>query len=332
MTSSCRLECAARRALWLAGLGASAALISCGTDRALPTAALDAAAEAGTSVTNATPLTLVNEKKLAKLLGAPDVDHYEASGIVVSGGQLYVASDNLTRIAAIDPALDHGSLGPGDLIQSQYEAITATDDGRFYAMIESDDASDTRAQVAELDASTAFVSQAFTDTSFDHVNKGFEGLAWLRLGGSEYLLALCENNACKDDDSPPGQGRVRVLSLVDGTWTTQAKLKLPSSAAFLNYSDLALDDHGDGTYAAAVVSRKSATLWLGTLTTSPWALSGASSFYSFPRTDEGAILYCAVEGVTFLGPDVLAFASDKGDGSTACNDKDESVHIFQLPH
>ncbi|MET0794752.1 MAG: hypothetical protein ABW061_24750, partial [Polyangiaceae bacterium] len=260
----------------------------------------DASVADGRTLTSALGLRMVSEKKLSKLLPKKDVDHYEASGIVASGGMLYVASDNLTEIAAIDTSLGDGKLGPGDASESQYEAITATDDGRFFAMIERVSDSDARAEVAELDSDTALLDRAFTDTSFDHVNKGFEGLAWLRVAGTEYLLALCENNDCKDDDSPAGEGRVKLLAQADGVWTTRESLKLPESVAFLNYSDLALRDNGDGSFAAAIVSHKSSALWLGKLTTAPWALSGPSSFYVFPRANEGVVQYCSVEGITFL--------------------------------
>lgn len=291
---------------------------------------VDAGLPDGTSLSSALSLQLVTEKKLSKLLPTKDVDHYEASGIVAWNGSLFVASDNLTQIASIDTSLNDGKLGPGEPIESQYEAITASDDGRFFAMVETVSATDTRAQVAELNADTAFVSSAFTDVTFEHLNKGFEGLAWLRVAGSEALLALCENNNCKDDDSTPGEGRVKLLNQVGGVWATQASLKVPEAAAFLNYSDLALRDNGDGTYAAAIISRKSSALWLGRLTTSPWALSGPSTFYVFPRTAEGMVQYCSVEGVTFLGPNVLAVVSDKSDGSQPCSDKEESIHIFQM--
>ncbi|HYQ44093.1 MAG TPA: hypothetical protein VER11_19060 [Polyangiaceae bacterium] len=285
----------------------------------------------GTSMSRALPVQLVAEKKLSKLLPTKEVDHYEASGIVASGGTLYVASDNLTNIAAIDTSLNKGKLGPGEAINSQYEAITASDDGRFFAIIEPTTDGDVPAEVDALASDTAFVDRSKTDTTFDHANKGFEGVAWLRVSGSEYLLALCENNDCKDDDSTPGEGRVKLLAPVDGVWATQKTLKLPELAGFLNYSDIALRSTGDGSYAVLVVSRKSAMLWLGTLSTSTWAFTGASNFYSFPRDADGAVRYCSVEGVTFLGPQVIAAVSDKSDGSKPCTDEEESIHIFQLP-
>ncbi len=316
-------------ALSLGFLALSALLPACASKHDEPTAAVDAGAPDGSTLSLAATLQLVSEKKLSKLFSDKNIDHYEASGIVASSGALYVASDNATEVGAIDTSLNDGKLGPGDATESQYEAITATDDGRFYAMVESADATDTRAKVVELDATTAVVSTAFTDVTFEHVNKGFEGVAWLRVGAAEYLLALCENNDCKDDDTTPGKGRVKLLSLVDGVWTTQASLKLPSSVAFLNYSDLAIQQTQDGSYAVAIVSHKSSAMWLGQLSTSAWAINGPGTFYVFPRSPDGGVQYCSVEGVSFLGPNVFAMVSDKADGSSACSAKEESVHIFQ---
>jgi hypothetical protein len=310
---------------------AAAVLSACSADHEPPAASAGAGSVDGSSLARALTLQLVAEKKLSKLLPTKDVDHYEASGIVASGGVLYVASDNLTRIAAIDTSLDKGKLGPGEAIDSQYEALTVSDDGRFFAMIETAGDAGGPAGVAELDADTAFVSRAETDITFEHSNKGFEGAAWLRVADQEYLLALCENNDCKDDDSPAGEGRAQLLVRKDGVWTAQLRLKLPEAAAFLNYSDLALASNGDGTYLAAIVSRKSSALWLGTLTTSPWAFTGPGTLYTFPRTLDGVVQYCSVEGITFLGPSVFAAVSDKSDGSKPCTDEEESIHIFQVP-
>lgn len=321
------IRCPSALALAVVALSLSA----CQTDEPAATSDLDSGVSDGSSMTAPLTLQLVAEKKLSKLLPTKDVDHYEASGVIASGGVLYVASDNLTNIAAIDTSLNKGKLGPGDATSSQYEAITASDDGRFFAMIEPTSDRDVPAEVAELGADTAWLSQSKTDTTFEHANKGFEGAAWLRVSGNEYLLALCENNDCKDDDSTPGEGRVQLLTWVAGVWTTLKTLKLPESAAFLNYSDIAVQSAGEGRYTVAVVSHKSSMLWLGTLSTSNWTFTGGSTFYAFPRDADGAVRYCSVEGVTFLGPSVIAAVSDESDGSKACTDEEESIHIFQMP-
>jgi hypothetical protein len=291
------------------------------------------AGAAGSGATSSAVLQLVTEKKLSQLVGGSGIEHYEASGVVARDGTLFVASDNLEMIAAIDPALEQGRWGPGESSESQYEAITVSDDGRFLLVVESNSPSDRRAKVVSLDASSARVSEAFTDATFGE-DDGFEGLAWLRVAGQEYLLALCQNNACRAGDSQPGQGRVKLLTPVDGVWATRALLDVPADVRFRNYSDLALlpksGSTADGTYSVAIVSHQSSALWLGTLTTAPWALTGPGSVHAFPRSATGEVQYCTVEGVTFLGPSRFAFVSDKSDGTAPCNRKDESIHIFEL--
>jgi hypothetical protein len=287
--------------------------------------------ELGRSLYAPGTLTLVAERKFSKLLPGPDIEHYEASGLVASAGTLYVVSDNLEMVVAVDPSLEQARLGPGLAVPSQYEGITATDDGRFYVIAESLGEDDKRASIVALDADTERLSQAFTGTAFTHANEGFEGIAWVRVAGHEYLLALCETNGCNDQHAGPGAGRIELLSLADGLWTTEAVLELPPEVAFLSYSDLALRANGDGTYGAAVVSRRSSTLWLGTLTTSPFALTGPNAFYAFPRNADGEVQYCTVEGVTFVAADTLGFVSDKSNGDAPCNAKDESIHIFEVP-
>ena len=113
----------------------------------------------GKTPESAFPLALVSEKKVSKLLPNGSLDDYEASGIVAYSGSLYVVFDNSTQVAAFDTSLSKGTLGPGAAVDSQYEGITATDDGRFYAVVEVVSEADPRAAVAELAPDTSFVSQ-----------------------------------------------------------------------------------------------------------------------------------------------------------------------------
>jgi hypothetical protein len=288
-----------------------------------------AGATAGATHATALELELVQEKKLKQLLPSA-LDPYEASGVTVAGGKLYVVFDNSTALAAIDTALQLGVLGPGDSAPSQYEAISGREDGGFYVMVETVSEDDTRGQVVAFDATSAVIGATFTSTSFPEYNQGFEGMAWLRVGGSEYLLALCQSNACAEEDAAPGQGRAHLLALEDGTWVTRLVLEVPSSVTFADYSDLALLSNDDGSYRAALLSRESSALWIGTLTTVPWSFQGPGAFYSFPLSD-GDISYCSLEGVTFLGPRSLALVSDASDGDKPCNTEEQSIHLFELP-
>jgi len=130
----------------------------------------------------------------------------------------------------------------------------------------------------------------------------------------------------------PG-GWNRIIIYVDDLAARIEALR-KADVRFRNYSDLALlpksGSTADGTYSVAIVSHQSSALWLGTLTTAPWALTGPGSVHAFPRSATGEVQYCTVEGVTFLGPSRFAFVSDKSDGTAPCNRKDESIHIFEL--
>jgi hypothetical protein len=288
-----------------------------------------AAATAGATLATALELELVHQKKIKQLLPNA-LDQYEASGVTVAGEKLYVVFDNSTALAAIDTALQIGVLGPGDGTPSQFEAISGRDDGGFYVMVETVSQDDTRGQVVAFDAASAVIGAAFTSTSFPEYNHGFEGMAWLRVGGREYLLALCQSNACAEEDAPAGQGRAQLLALEEGTWVTRLVLEVPKSVTFADYSDLALLSNGDGSYRAALLSRESSALWIGTLTTVPWSFQGPGAFYSFPLSD-GDTSYCSLEGVTFVGPRSLALVSDASDGDKPCNTEEESIHLFELP-
>jgi hypothetical protein len=288
-------------------------------------------AEPGSSLENPLELQLVTEKKLSKLLPSSELDHFEASGIIASNGRIYVAFDDATEVGIVDTSLGEGKLGPGRAENSQYEALTASDDERLFAISESSSETDTRGEVAVLDLDGALVSRAFADVAFEHPNKGFEGAAWLRTTDAEYLLALCENNACKDDDTTPGEGRIKLLAFDGRQWSTQTTIHVPEPVAFLDYSDLAILQLSPNAYQVAIVSHKSTALWLGTLNTDSFSFSGGGTFYGFPPGSQGERRYCSLEGVSFLGPKVLAFASDRSDAGADCDEEAESVHLFRLP-
>jgi len=98
-----------------------------------------------------------------------------------------------------------------------------------------------------------------------------------------------------------------------------------ASGLFNDYSDIALRPMPDGSYKVAVTSQESKKVWITTLSATTWSLA-AGTVYDFPGSD-----YCNVEGVTFLTDTRLAFASDEDKTGTSCNNKDESLHIFDLP-
>ena len=272
-------------------------------------------------------MVLDREIKLSKIFGST-LDHYEGSGVAMRNGSLYIVFDDSPRLGIMDIGLTTGHLGPGGTSDSQFESITANQNG-FYVIVEADPTG--RSQVIPFDNDGNAQPAQPTDATFADPNKGIEGAAWISAGGTEYLLALCEGNFCSDDETSFGNGRIKVLALQNGSWSTVTTLNVPPAAAFADYADLALRDAGDGTFDVAVLSQASAALWLGKLTTAPFAITGPGTVYDFPKNDDGTEAYCELEGITFLNATTFAMVSDKTNDKTYCNDKDTSAHIFRLP-
>jgi hypothetical protein len=81
------------------------------------------------------------------------------------------------------------------------------------------------------------------DFDFDeNSNKGFEGLSWIKRGGNEYLLALCEGNDCcgGKKGKKPGNGRIQVFERTNSSWEHMAVLAIPRSVEFEDYTGLGL--------------------------------------------------------------------------------------------
>ncbi len=261
-------------------------------------------------------MTLQRESKLSKLVGA--LGSYEASGVTAQGGSLYVVFDNATAVAVVDEALTTGRLGPGAEESSQYEGITVNPAGGFYAVRES--ASQPRVDLLDADGRLVEAQPVAVALSGED---GHEGIAAITVQGQTRLLALCEEDGCGEGG---GRGTLHALRLESGQWAREATVKLPAEVAFGDFSDLALAARSDGTYRAAVLSQKDAAIWVGTLSTEPWAFAAGGTVYSFPSQ------YCSLEGVSFLpDPQLIAVVSDRDTGSDACKSTDESIHLFRFP-
>jgi hypothetical protein len=111
-------------------------------------------------------------------------------------------------------------------------------------------------------------------------------------------------------------------------WDRVAKIRLPETVLFVDYSGIALD--GD---RIAVVSQVSSALWVGSLSPSGWQVTGAGTSYALPRHPDGGILYGTAEGVSWVAPDQVVMVSDKAkpEQDRRCRAKDQSIHIFRIP-
>ena len=150
---------------------------------------------------------------------------------------------------------------------------------------------------------------------FDSENKGFEGLAYLRRDGDDYLLALCEGNGCRGgrEGRRPGNCRIQIFRR-DGRGWTHAGL-----------------DVRDGQ--VAVLSQASSKLWIGVFRPSSWGFVDEGVVYLLPLDVDGDPIYCNAEGVAWSAPDRVAVASDrrKPDEPKRCRHKQQSLHIFGIP-
>lgn len=274
-------------------------------------------------------LHLDREVKISQLLHISGVTDYEASGVHFQNGYLYVVFDDMTKIGRVSPDLTSGSYmsGGSSSQNSQYEGITydSNNTEHFYVITESS----SQGRVIQYDsaASGSSATTQTTDVTFSSSNTGFEGVAWLRRNGNDYLLGLCEGQSCTSTIGGSLPGAIKVLAQSGTSWVTEATLYLPSSANFADFSDIALLPQQDGTFKVAVTSQESKRLWIGTLSATSWSFLDSGTVYAFPSSS-----YCNIEGVTFLSATQLAMVSDMTTDTTSpCNDKDEMVHVFSLP-
>eukprot|EP00483_Globobulimina_turgida_P008830 UN08848 len=195
-------------------------------------------------------------------------------------------------------------------------------------------------------------------------NKGFEGLDLIIIDGKKYFVALCEANFCSfsDEGRDVGHGRMVLIEfsftdissdyryqylideLIDCVYNVINIFELPSYIVFEDYSDFQfmIDNSSsvDNVYDLAIVSQSSSALWIGQV---EWSLDNGPVFdadyeeeiYPFPYGGDCEVIFCNVEGVTFVNQYEFVMVSDsakrKGDQPWVCGQKEQSVHILKLP-
>jgi hypothetical protein len=275
-------------------------------------------------------LELERESALHSLLpGADADDRLEASGVLaLDEGSCLVVFDNLNRVAWIETTLE----GPGrnHFVDAPspgrgFEDI-AFDSGtdRFFLLIESmkDAEGVRRGRIAEYDTRFAHQGCCWLPTAFESANRGFEGLEHVFREGREELWALCEGNLCRDAEE--GGGRIQVFArAADRGWSWSHEVALPVEAGFADYSALAIRGG-----RVAIVSQRSARLWVGRLDGTGRGLEAGGQVYRFPGAG-----YCNVEGIAWLGSDRLLAVSDRKKRSQRgrCARKQQSIHVLRLP-
>jgi len=286
-------------------------------------------------------LELLHEVRIGELLKDAGDNRYEASGVHLKDGYLHIIFDNDPRLLRLKLDWQHAGEEPCLLdlkgTGAGYEDITyQPSTNRWYCLIE---AAETKSgvympRVDAFDESFAFIKSYWLNFPLEAGNKGFEGLSTLHYAGKDYLLGLCEGNDCKSGSVgvQPGKGRIQVFKWAPENWEHVGIIRLPKVVRYKDYASL---DFHNGYLT--VISQASSAMWVGRLCAQPAGLEDLfeddGQLFLFPRDNKGRIMYCNLEGVTWLGNDRLVVVSDKGksDQPGHCARRDQSIHIFKLP-
>jgi len=287
-------------------------------------------------------LELLAESKIKDLLKDLNVKRYEASGIQYKDGHVYIVFDNMPHPVRISKDLDAAS-AVANLIRVNggkgkgYEDITYNSlEKRWYCLIEADktEHGELKPRIDAYDDRFAFIESFWLDFKLETDNKGMEGLSHLRYKGEDFILGLCEGNACKSGKKgrKPGKGRIQLFRRAPNEWEHTGTIKLPKSVQFEDYSSLDFQDR-----YVTVVSQETSAIWVGRVRKDPNSLDDLweddGQVYLFPRDEDGKIIFCNLEGITWLKRGVFAVVSDKAKSdkqSKRCKRKDQSIHVFKL--
>jgi hypothetical protein len=284
-------------------------------------------------------LKLVCESKICDLVASGErTERWEASGVLVKDRHYFVVFDNRTEIARLSDDLQlnksNGLFGMARAVCG-YEGITYNAaKQRFYLLVEARKQANGyyQASIVEYDDEFRYLKDRPVDFTFKSSNKGFEAVAHVRRNSMDYLLALCEGNECKcgKKGREPGGGRVQVFEKKRKRWRHSRVIALPATLPFVDYSGMSIDSG-----CVAIVSQVNSMLWVGQFDKVGWTWRNAGQLYAFPRSDNGTIQYGNIEGVGWITPTRIVAVSDrrkkKGQPDKGLSEKDQSVHIFDIP-
>lgn len=287
-------------------------------------------------------LDLLAEAKIKDLLKDIKGKRYEASGIQYKDDHLYIVLDNMPHPVRISKDLDtrsaintlikvNGGKGTG------YEDITYDPlKKRWYCLIEADETKvgELKPRVDAYSETFDFIESFWLDFRLQTDNKGMEGLSHLHYKGEDFILGLCEGNACKSGKKgrKPGKGQIQLFRCAKDEWEHAGTIKLPKSVQFEDYSSLDFQDR-----YVTVVSQETSAVWVGRVRKDPASLDDLweddGQVYLFPRNSKEQIIFCNLEGITWLKKGLFAVVSDKAKPAKQakrCKQKDQSIHIFKL--
>lgn len=107
-----------------------------------------------------------------------------------------------------------------------------------------------------------------------------------------------------------GHGRIVVTRLNEDpgayggscVWETEKVIKIPKTAKFEDYSDLAIRKSADSSIARVLItSQEEAAVWAGLLDLDTFEFQGDGVVLHFPRSGADCKqVYCNIEGVQFI--------------------------------
>ncbi len=165
---------------------------------------------------------------------------YEASGVHLKDGYLYVVFDNDARMLRLCPDWRQ-SAEPAVLLDlsgssAGYEDLTYQSETKtWYCLIESVEQKPGvfMPRIDEFDEAFHYTRSHWLNFPLKSGNKGFEGLTSLRYRDEDYLLCLCEGNDCKGGEAgeQPGKGRIQIFQWQLQEWKHSGTIRLPEVRA-----------------------------------------------------------------------------------------------------
>jgi len=114
------------------------------------------------------------------------------------------------------------------------------------------------------------------------------------------------------------------------SWKYIASIRLPPSLRFIDYSGIDINDKN----IVAITSQESSAVWTGELDFENWKIEDLGHVYKFPKDKNGNMIYCNIEGVSWITNDRLVVVSDdKTDNNgqpEECHEKEQSIHIISI--
>jgi len=268
-------------------------------------------------------LSLEAEYRLRDVLPAPDDGRFEASGVVAVGRWLWVVFDNTRRVARLPIALDARGTWfdlPGSA--DGFEDIAySTRTRSFLLLVESMRRGGAYiSAIDEYSSRWRFLRRRTIEGALLRKNKGYEGIACVKVGNAEFVLAVRER-------SKGPATHVDVLRPAEKSWRVARTIALPAIARFRDYSAVAVSRR-----RIAVLSQEDAKVWLSTLTSDASAAEDGV-VVDFPRSrKKHKRRYYTLEGLTWVSDDRIVVVSDRAKRSLPRRAfrRHESIAVFRL--